>query len=46
MAVEYREGPAAKEEFERTMTKLFQAKKPALKEKPKPESKQGETSKG
>lgn len=46
MKPEYNEGPAARETFERTMTKLFQAKKPAPKEKPSIESKQGETSKG
>ena len=46
MIPEYNDGPAAKESFERTEAKLFQAKKPAPKEKPTAESKQGETSNG
>ncbi len=46
MKPEYHEGPQAKENFDKGMTKLFQAKKPAPKEKPTAESKQGETSKG
>jgi ssDNA-specific exonuclease RecJ len=32
---EYLEGPAAREKFENGMTKLFQAPKDAVKEKPK-----------
>ena len=46
MKHEYHEGPEALKRFEQGMTKLFQAKKPAPKEKPTTERKQDETSKG
>ena len=46
MKHEYHEGPEALKRFEQGMTKLFQAKKSAPKEKPTKERKQGETSKG
>jgi hypothetical protein len=46
MKHEYHEGPKALERFERGMTKLFQAPKNAVKEKPKPSPKRKKASKG
>ena len=43
---EYREGQEARAAFDKGMTKLFQAKRPAPKGKPTTDRKQGETSKG
>jgi hypothetical protein len=43
---EYHEGPEALERFKSGMTKLFQAKKETLKNKPEPKRKQGKASKG
>lgn len=42
----YHEGPEALERFKAGMSRLFQAPKVSVKNKPKPERKQGETSKG
>jgi hypothetical protein len=39
---EYIKGKKAREQFERTMTALFQVKKSDLKEKPKPERKKNQ----
>jgi hypothetical protein len=41
MTKKYREGPKAKENFERTMTALFQVKKAELAEKIKKKTKKG-----
>ena len=46
MKHEYHEGPEAKVRFDEGMAKLFQAKKPAPKEKPTTERKQEKVSKG
>jgi hypothetical protein len=46
MKHEYHEGPKALERFEQGMTKLFQAPKNAVIEKPKPSRKRKKTSKG
>jgi hypothetical protein len=47
MKPEYHEGPEARKKFEEGMTKLFKAKKETVKEQnPKPNRKQGKTSKG
>jgi len=45
MKPEYREGPKAKEEFEKTMTALFRAPKNIAKSKPKPKKKKLDSAK-
>jgi hypothetical protein len=42
---EYREGPKAREAFDRGMVKLFQTSKDAVKEKPKSKPKRKKASK-
>jgi hypothetical protein len=45
MKHEYHEGPKALDNFNKGMTKLFQASKDALKEKPKQKAKRKKSSK-
>jgi hypothetical protein len=45
MTKDYREGPKARDEFERTMTTLFKAPKPKGKRKPKLKRKQNKRGK-
>ncbi len=46
MKHEYHEGPEALERFKAGMSRLFQASKVSVKDKPKPKPKQGKSSKG
>jgi hypothetical protein len=46
MKPEYLEGPEARKKFEAGMTKLFQAPKDSVEEKPKPKRKRKKASKG
>lgn len=46
MKPDYRDGPKAREEFEKTMTALFQAPKKTGKSKPKPRKKKPDSAKG